>query len=890
MRSVRRWLPTLVLVGALLGSAPAHGQHQAAPAPESPSPAAPQAQEAEEDEVPAEVQAVASQVDALWTEAGQLAAAGHYLEAAERYEAALTRLGDIADHVSGETFYSLNFEAGSMWLYAGHYDRSQTRLYQAIELASSVYGPASNELYQTYAMLTNLLVSMGNFEQAEAGYNVMLQHAERARGKESVEVASIVCGLAQLATFQGDMDLALERYESAMPKLEAELGPEHPSVLTFLGGLSSVYDHKKQYEKSLAASRRILKARKKLLGERSPPTANAMNNVANALLRVGKLKEARRLAEEAVAIDEETLGSFHIATGNHSYTLAYILVAMGKLDDAVPLARRWAENNQLLMKSAEAATTESRFESFLALWTRQESAAFGLAHHAPHHRGAVELAMASALLKKGRSIDGAMHLAQAMAGGFNAEGQKVLAGLRDLRSQLSELALEGPGDKGTTAWLGRIKDLELEAEWHERQLADASAAFRARDLPAVGEVVQVVAKRIPEGAALIDYVAFMPTYYGAKGDEPQWGPWTYAALVLTSDAKPMFLPVGPTEDIDALIGGHRDWVTDPETDEDDTSSAEALEAAVLGPVLKALAAKGSYRKLLVAPEGELNLVPWAALHNGTSYLLDRATITVLGSGRDLLREAVSPSATIRILADPDFSGLSEPAPGGEGAGLGIPGAPSLSRSGLAALPGTRAEAESLKQIFPGAKALFGKGADEHSLLSMEAPGVLHVATHGVFVPDAAEEQGMPPLARSALVLSHEEGQGDGFATAMEITGMNLWGTQLVTLSACDTGRGSVKIGQGVYGLRRAMQVAGAETVVTSLWKVDDVITQMLMSRFYRGLKNGRGRAEAMRSASKAVRRVHGHPNAWAPFIVIGRDGPLRGIGGAAPKGGSGDGG
>jgi CHAT domain-containing protein len=115
-------------------------------------------------------------------------------------------------------------------------------------------------------------------------------------------------------------------------------------------------------------------------------------------------------------------------------------------------------------------------------------------------------------------------------------------------------------------------------------------------------------------------------------------------------------------------------------------------------------------------------------------------------------------------------------------------------------------------------------------------------------------------------------------TALEMAGMNLWGTELVVLSACETGRGEVKVGQGVYGLRRSLVVAGAETVVTSLWRVDDETTRALMETYYRGLLSGLGRSKALDLAMKDMRAKRPHPYYWAPFIVVGRDTPLRGLG------------
>ncbi len=132
----------------------------------------------------------------------------------------------------------------------------------------------------------------------------------------------------------------------------------------------------------------------------------------------------------------------------------------------------------------------------------------------------------------------------------------------------------------------------------------------------------------------------------------------------------------------------------------------------------------------------------------------------------------------------------------------------------------------------------------------------------------------PPAASSPT----QPPPDSALATALELAGLDLWGTQLVVLSACDTGRGDVKLGQGVYGLRRAFVVAGAETVVMSLWKVNDETTSTLMEAYYRNLLAGQGRATALREAMRWLRATQPHPHYWAPFIVLGRDAPLRELG------------
>jgi CHAT domain-containing protein len=219
----------------------------------------------------------------------------------------------------------------------------------------------------------------------------------------------------------------------------------------------------------------------------------------------------------------------------------------------------------------------------------------------------------------------------------------------------------------------------------------------------------------------------------------------------------------------------------------------------------------------------------------------------------------------------------------------------LSTVYFAPLPGTAQEASSIHALFPEAEILTGQRATKAALKSVRAPRILHIATHGFFLQDVAleprqESDGAPvsgtrainatakienPLLRSGLALvgaNLNKGSGDdGILTALEASNLNLWGTELVTLSACDTGVGEVKNGEGVYGLRRAFFLAGTESLVMSLWPVSDFVTRELMTQYYAGLKKRLGRGEALRQAQLAMLKRKGrrHPFYWASFIQAG---------------------
>ncbi|ADO68056.1 CHAT domain-containing protein [Stigmatella aurantiaca] len=385
----------------------------------------------------------------------------------------------------------------------------------------------------------------------------------------------------------------------------------------------------------------------------------------------------------------------------------------------------------------------------------------------------------------------------------------------------------------------------------------------------------------------------------------------YLALLLFPDGRTHTVDLGPAEPIDQAALRLQEALARRNTDV--LAVAQSLYALAFQPLMPLL---GDSRRLFVSPDGQLTLVPFAALHDGDHFLADAFEFTYLTSGKDLLPRADgSPvSRSVVVLADPGFASPTEElAQEGEAVAVQDGSAPALRRffstprSELAdrpwpPLPGTRQEAKAIQHLLPEAQLLLGHEATKTALLSLRAPGILHIATHGFFledstpsadltrtvahfgaVGDAGPARSPDPLLRAGLVLSgasaersppgvtHEEAF---LVTALELSGMNLWGTQLVVLSACDTGRGDVKLGQGVYGLRRALVVAGTQTVVTSLWKVSDEVTSELMERYYRHLLGAQGRAMALQQAMRELRQKHPHPHYWAPFISIGQEAPL----------------
>lgn len=392
-------------------------------------------------------------------------------------------------------------------------------------------------------------------------------------------------------------------------------------------------------------------------------------------------------------------------------------------------------------------------------------------------------------------------------------------------------------------------------------------------------IVAQVQRAIPAEAALVEIASYRPLDPKLDDASKRWGPRHYAAYVLRGSGDPRSVDLGEAEAIDDVVMKLRRALADPRKDTV-KAAARRLDAQVMEPVRKLV---GDARHILLAPEGALHLVPFGALQDEQGrYLIERYTFTYLTTGRDLLRmQARRPSRQSPVIvADPDFGARST---------REFAASPTAARSidfrnvEFEALPGTAREAQAIRNLYPDAVLLTGASATEAAIKRVSGPRVLHLASHGFFLPDQPVERRDSgpsgprenPLLRSGLAFAGANrgasGADDGILTALELAGLDLVGTQLVTLSACETGLGDVRRGEGVFGLRRALVIAGAESQVISLWKIDDETTESLMVDFYQRLRAAAGRAEALRQAQFRLLadRKLGHPFYWAGFILSG---------------------
>ncbi|MGZ3457607.1 MAG: CHAT domain-containing protein [Archangium sp.] len=773
----------------------------------------------------------------------------------------------------------------------------------------------------------------GGYAEALARAEQALALREAALGGTHPDVSSCLDLMGEIHWLRVDLAHAEPVLQRALAIQEAAFGDNHLDVALSLNNLASLYEDQGLYERAEPLYQRALAIQETALGNNHPEVAQTLTNLASLYRDQGLYGRAEPLYQRALPIWKEATGGHHpdVARMLHHpdvarmlHNLARLRLAQHRLDDALPLLTCSFALSEHRLRQEALDFSESRLSSFLQFLRADEQTLYVLLRAHPKDARVRRLALSAVLLLKGRSVEETADISRTLYRSLGAEDRDTFERLRGLRTQLATLSLEGPGALTPEAHQQRLEKLANEGDAFEAELAIRSAPLRALTaLPSPAEIVDRVATSLPKDGALVELIAYRDSPLVPKPGTPLAklpSQLRYLALVLFPDASTRAVDLGPAEPIDRTATHLRNALANREASFQAT--AQALYQRAFQPLLPLL---GHTRRLFLSPDGQLGLVPFAALHDGHGFLLDAFDFIYLTSGRELLprSQEINPASSVVVLADPDFNASPRAAPSAAG------DTPMLARfsdalerffstrsADLAAstwvtLPGTRQEAESIQRLLPQAQLFLGPEATKERLLHLSTPGVLHLATHGFFLEDAPTLEGSRalghfgvlgdnpqapcpenPLLRSGLALAGAQAPATdaskprldaALVTALELSGLDLWGTQLVVLSACDTGRGEVKLGQGVYGLRRSLVVAGAETVVMSLWKVADDSTEQLMDTYYRNLLAGQGRATALREAMRSLRASRPHPHYWAPFIALGSDAPLRAITPTSPR-------
>jgi tetratricopeptide (TPR) repeat protein/CHAT domain-containing protein len=812
---------------------------------------------------------------------------GNYAQAEALFRQAITIRKEVLGVVHPDTALSLDHLAALYWA-TGDYLKAEPLFRQALDIDRKVWGEKHPKTANNLNNMGLLYQSMGDHAKAASLFGQALEIQKSVLGEKHPETATTLQNLATLYLSTGDYARAEPLYQQALEIREKVLGHGHPQTAQTLDSLATLYQNQGDYAKAEPLLRQALDILRKASGGQNESTAMSLNNLAILYESMGEYVKAEPLLRQALESFRKNLGEQHKKTVSVLNNLAGLYREMGDYAKAEPLYRKALEGHQQLLDQAlsgfaerQQLTLEASMDYYLDTYLSgtgpahvSDATAYG---YVLRNKGAVTARQSGIRLEHRRP-----------------ELQRLFKDFQTVSTRLANLSLAAPDSKEPEARLKVVEELTEQRELIETKLAAQSEAFARRRSIAKLSPAEQLAKLVaalPIHTALVDVLE----YTHSSPPRAKRGPFEYEqrmlAFVVRPDGEVHKVDLGPTAPIAKAVTAWRQ--TYGASGSSDTG--QTLRTLIWEPLAPFL---GGADTILLSPDGPLHQLPLAALPGSKPglYLLDERNIVIAPVPR-LLPELFAsasmppieaPTNTPLLIGNVAFDSARETTRAelaqAESSSLRSRSrSPARTREGgirFGPLPGTAEEVEAISTMYRRLgvgepRLLLGSEATEEAF-RLEAPRHrwVHVATHGFFAPEtvrsaleptaeaqhqssagrlfgsANEIRGYHPGLLSGIVFAGANAdirrpngapralraeRDEGILTALEVSGLDLSGVELVVLSACETGLGKTAGGEGVLGLQRAFQLAGAKNVVASLWKVDDNATVALMRLFYHKL-------------------------------------------------------
>ena len=723
----------------------------------------------------------------------------------------------------------------------GRYKEAENYLSQAMEIAALTLKGNSNT-YQRFLINQALLYQqMKRYGEAETLFLQSIKLKEKRIGtRNHPDLAHMLTGLAALYIEMGKNDKTEELLLEAQRIYEKKLGSDNLSYASashYLGQFYRTFEDKKNQKESENQLKTALEIRVNQLGKSHIKTIETLEQLALLYWKQDKIEESKALFENVIAHNYDFIKNYFPAMSETEKELYW--------DKIRPTFLRFYNF---------VSDTETKYPNkYPTLITQMHNA---------------HLATKAILLNTTNRIKESV---------LKSDNQKLKDDYQkwiNNREQLIELYSYTPEELKEQGIDRNI--LEKETNQIEKNLSESlPELFKESDL----KTYQDIQKALPSKTAFVDIISF-PKYVNDNLSEIQ-----YVALIGTPNFEtPKLIALDNSEEMDkGDFQYHRNTIQIKIEDEESFAVYwkpiyEELEKIKMKEAVKEI------EKIYVSLDGiytQINLN--TLLLSDGSYLIEHQNIVFLNNLKDLTKEKKETNAVasnkIVLVGFPNYGNTGKIIP----------------------LPGTKTEVEAIQKLLQKNKQktelILGNSADEKTIKSIQNPRILHIATHGFFLADEAISTGenarsfglqanlvrQNPLLRSGLMFTGAESaledknskekteSNNGILTAYEARGLNLEGTELVVLSACETGLGDIKAGEGVYGLQRAFQLAGAKSTIMSLWQVSDEATAKLMTYFYQNLTENNKTSDvnsAFRKAQTRLKQEYPEPFYWGAFMLI----------------------
>jgi tetratricopeptide (TPR) repeat protein len=773
---------------------------------------------------------------------------------------------------------------------------------QALLIRKKVLGENHPDVAISLNNIAQLYFELGQYEKALPFQEQAFKLLNNYRGDYHPDVAMSLNNLAKLYLELGQKEKALTTNEKALEIRKKVLGENHPDVAMSLTNLSYLYLEMNQYEKALEFNELALKIYRNSLGEFHPKVARSLNNLANIYSKMGQYEKSLKINEQALKIRIKVFSEDHPDVAKSLYNQALVYSEMGQFNKAMPFIEQslTIENKQLSV--ILPSLSEEQKINFLKLHASSYEMYDAFVLNFPRFRAqSTKTSLNNSLLLGNVTMRSNELMRNSI---FNSNDTILIEnfenwlGLKRQYVNAQSFSLEEIKNKGID-----LKALEDSIEFNERSLSLRSQLFQTEQ-----EKLQLnyetLKSRLAKDEAFLMFHSF--DYFNGQS-------WTdsvqCAAYVVRSNQKePQFVKLFEKAQLDSLMFA-----------EDVSSmmsnlykpSDSTLYNLVWKPIVRYL---GDAKKVYVAPSGQLHKLAFAAIGDGVGHVLsDTYEIHQVFSAQDFVypsnpnvfnNDDKLPTASIALFGGINYEPSNTTASKQDS--VYITKLALLSNdldrgSSFGFLPATQKEIEGIQRQFnqnnKTTLSFSGSEATEASLRSLEgdkSPKILHIATHGYFAPDpkanikiSERKVGQTnrytiadnPLLRSGLMMagsnaswkgtSNLPSEVDGILTAQEVSNLNLLNTQLVVLSACETGLGDIKGREGVFGLQRAFRLAGANYLLLSLWRIPDEETSEYMQLFYSELLKQNDITKAYKSTQSFMRlKYPNSPIKWAGMVLV----------------------
>ncbi|MDZ4794700.1 MAG: CHAT domain-containing tetratricopeptide repeat protein [Bacteroidota bacterium] len=826
------------------------------------------------------------------------------------------------------------------------YEKAESFYKKGIEINKSKGSAYLAEYVSSIHDYATMNADIGQYEKAETLYSEAMVISKKVFGESDIKHAIILQNLANLYRSLGQYEKAEALHLSAKEKLKHSVGETREMYSTLLYNLANLYKSMGLYEKSEPIAIEAKEVRESLFGEKNSSYAASLNSLAELYMAMGENEKAESLGKTAMDIFKAIGGENSREYKSSLSLLGQLYSILGQYDKAEPILSLWVEREKikggvslgyatvlnqltsLYLKTGKSDKAELLiFQNIQVIVNNIQVNFYGLSeqekqiyieekisvlettnsflyNYKKANPVTIKLIANTQLLFKGLILNNTQDVLKVLRQSSDTIIQKLYKKWLSYKKTLAEQYGLPKAERKPD-----LKQTETEAERLEKQLTKKSTEFRKQQqsLQLTGADIQ---QKLEQDEIAIEFVRF--SLYNAKGIDSVM----YAAYVLhKSDTAPQFVSLFEEKQLQKLLDSAGRSATSTakvfyrglELKNKNTALGKDLYKLIwqpLEPYLKGV------RSISYSPAGKLYGIAFHALAvDSTTLLMDKYQLQHYTSTRHVAlrteENKITKPSGIALFGDANFTMDSialvkeRTIPSGtEVVSTSIYTPPNRgSRGGVwDNLPGTAEEVKKIKGLFDqnklSTKSFVQTTASEENLkaLSGNSPQILHIATHGFFLPtpdkkrkETEFDQGNTytladdPLLRSGLILSGGnyawsgkmpiDGVEDGIVTAYEISQMNLSNTELVVLSACETALGDVKGSEGVFGLQRAFKMAGVKKLIVSLWQVPDKETAELMTAFYTYWMKGKSINESFTQAQADMRKKYS-PFYWAAFVLV----------------------